>query len=436
MDLQQQLKELCLERGQVTNKAAARLLLYTEYSYRSSSVRKRRAYKALVNYLCHHFHPLTQTIVEQKKMLKALKMLPNKLVTEKDTFHFTPPKDVVFIAKYKTLKKVKGETRIETYYEKQSQPFEIDYESDESSVHSDCVENADHDYSPMKHFDPDELAEYINKTPFFKKSDWFHHGLIHLPESARRVKIGSRVIVSKIHFPSKIYRYLRQIRYVADGDEASLAEKLEKKFRRWACPHPPKKRVMKTKTVYKNVDVKRIREIKTRTEYTEHVYEPVYMNVVKFEGNWVEEMVKLTYKPGFSVIRNELMPYRNINQKMSLFTYTNKRNRKKNVKKATKNREEAIESLSGWDDEKIDKIIRENTLLLLQRPEILRRPEQVFKLAGKVGISWRASKLIHCALKGMIRNTDPYVFLQKCFHAFKLKKAFDSFHFHSRGGDY
>jgi hypothetical protein len=373
-------------------------------------------------------------VVEQKKMLKALQMLPRKLITEKETFHFTTPKDVTFVAKYKALDRVKYETKVETYFKKESREFEVNYESDESSVHSNSAENSDFDYSPLKHFDPDELAEYVNRAPHFRRHGWWYSG-INLPDSARRIKLGSRVTVSKIYFPSKIYRYLQKLEYMADGDEASLADKLERKFRRWACPAPPKRRVMKKKMEFKRVDIKKVREIKTQTKYTEYVYEPVYMNVVKFEGNWIEEMVKLTYKPGFSVIRNELMPYRNINQKMSRFV-SNKRDRKKKVKEATKNREEAIGSLTGWDDERIDNIIRENTKLLLQRPEVLRNPGKIFELAGLVGISWRASKMIHCAVKGMVRNTDPYVFLRKNFYNFKLKKAFDRFHFHSKGGDY
>jgi hypothetical protein len=368
-------------------------------------------------------------------MLKALKSLPMKLITEKEEFRFTPPEDVTFVTKFQTVDRVKVDRRIEHYTEYEHKQVEVTYESDESSVHSNSAENADIEYSPMKHFDPDEIAEFVNKAPFFKQHQWWSIG-INLPGQARKFKLGARIRTSNIYFPSKVYRYLKRLKYVPDGDEANLASKLERYFYPWTKPAPPKKRVTKTKEVYKKLKVNKIREVKTRTEYVDYIYEPVYMNVNKFEGNWVDEMVQLTYKPGFSVIRNEMMPYKKINQDSKKLMFSNKRSKKRNVKKVTKERERAMAEVTRWNDEEIDEMIKENTLLLLKQPDILLEPKKIFELARKIGLSWRASKLVHCALKGMVRNMDPYIFLKKNFYSYKLKKSFDKFHFQSRGGDY
>jgi hypothetical protein len=398
VDLQdEKMKEICLNIGQINGASAARMLRYTPYSYRDSSVRKRRAYKALFNYLRHQFHPVNQTKTEKDKMIHALTLIPKKKI-DNESFHFTKG-ETIYSAEYdKKVKTLKEVTGIKT--------LDIEYSSEES----DYSQSVFGENTKLGSFDADEMVAKICTCIFYKRPGWYEKAKIPRPHS--------RIIPQVIH---EYLISLHQFDSLDFDDEADLAESLERRFP-FQTGLKVRKRVKKKKQVIEKY------VIRPETTTTTYNYDPVHIHDVKFEGNWVEECIQLTYKPGFSVIRSEMMPYKCINEKYArLPESSTKRTKKKEKKRSqglskflTKKRKKRMGNVEEMTNEEMDDYLRIGFRDLIVNKKAYLQPKKIYsyQLRRFYNFSWQTAKLVNAMLNGIKHGTDPYAYLRMQHEAF------------------
>lgn len=394
----------CKLKGDLSYAQAKVIVDYTPYSYRSSSVRKRRAYCALLNYLAGYYHPLTQTNCEIQKMIDAVHNAPNKFVTESDKYHFSLPESVSFVnlteKKYVKTREEGLITREVGHFEKV--PDKVTYIEEE--IHKEVEgDTTDEEGWEMFQFDPDIIASYIGTSKPYSIKKWW------VKNPARYNSL----------IPKRIHIYLMRRRYQYDGDEVTLSETLERRFHRWV-EFKDDIQVIRREVRIAQPDKYVTKEI---VEKGIIVREKLVNNCVKNEisklkpnQKWVDEFVELTYLPGFSVIRGEMMPYKRINKESyntKPYDPTIKREvelHKRRVKRATKKREKAI--LNTVSNEELDEIIKANMKAMIEDPKLFVNSKEFFK-QGIKKFTWMGLRYMHAAIVAMKTGADAYDILRE-----------------------
>lgn len=445
----------CYEIGCLKRSQAIDLLKYSEYSFQMRSVRKRKAYLALLRYLQFDFIELSGTNkVEMINMLRNLRMLPIKKIPENSEFRFTvPEREFIDQTERKIEKRIVREEfenrRKELVYTPITRTVVEEEQFEEvEAIHPLTGGKKTYvtkdDRFPFFGFEPKKMAYDILHSPLFKEETYerplvnrygrkWWSNYTHPADDHEIVMPGGGIGIHDLKSISDIVvQWLIDMKFDRNQwNTITLARKLSQCF-----PEHNEKlyiEVLEETNVAKEVWVKftDTRPILANVEtWTPHVTK---MKKVKPCQEWVDEMVELSYMPGFSILRNELMPYKRLREKFYIHSehedfeeIKNKKKRLREVRKSSKIHKKAIrtnsaryqsvvKSMDHWDDDLVDSKIRESMTNLLKHDFDFssKGTERFISIARRAKFSWRFIKTFRCAMKAMAYGSNPYEILQR-----------------------
>jgi len=346
--LEEDIKQACLDIGKLQYMNAVHKVANTPYSFQDASVRHRRAYKALLNYLQHRFHSLKgHTNAEKERMLFALKLIPKKKVDPSADFRFSIP-DREFIAAAHQVIQVETVTKIEekrvpvrkALTRKVRRPV---------AIRTDTLGE-----KPLKGFKVAKMVEKIMESTIMDRPSWRRYDTYpETDDDYNEVPSIPGPLFQKMKQDQEFnkmydlykgpmrreefyYEHHIALAMRKDSYKKFLDKWLRETFPEFADKPITYETVIEKTGEYKNFGFKTVQyETQDLVEVLKWEHLPKKMEIRNFKcvDKWADEMVELSYMPGYSVIRSEFLPYRDINKKTRMNLKDDLRKEKKKKKK-------------------------------------------------------------------------------------------------------